>query len=96
MLVIPKEFRPYVKGRPYHQLVVIQTNKLCEWVVHANPYKKEVVLDKGWQHFAKFHELKVGDYVMLKVIADGFKMTIFDRITSCQKVLTCSDHDNTN
>ena len=96
MLVIPKEFRAYVKGHPYPKLVVIKSNKECEWVVHANPYKDEVVLDKGWPDFAKFHNLKVGDYVMLKVIAYGFKMTIFDRITYYQKELTCSDHSDLN
>ena len=76
--------------------MVIRTNKLSECVIHANPYKDEVVLDKGWQDFAQFHELKVCDDIMLKVIADGFKMTIFDRITSFQTVLTCSNHNNPN
>ena len=92
MLVILKEFRLYMKGHPYPHLVVIQNCKECEWVVHANRYKDEVVLDKGWPAFASFHDLKEGDYVMFKVTADGFKMTIYDRATSCQKVLICDEH----
>ena len=92
MLVIPKEFRLYVKGRPYPYLVVIKNCKECEWVVHANRYKDEVVLDKGWPAFASFHDLKEGDYVMFKVTADGFKMTMYDPITSCEKELICREH----
>lgn len=93
MLVIPEEFRHYVKGRPYPQLVVIQSCKQCEWVVHSNPYKDVVVLDKGWHAFAAFHDLKEGDYLMFKLTPDGFKMKIYDPITSCQKVLFCREHD---
>jgi hypothetical protein len=42
-----------------------------------------VVLDNGWYGLADFLGLKVGDYVMFKVIPKGFKMTMYDRITSC-------------
>ena len=92
MLVILKEFRLYVKGHPYPHLVVLQNCKECEWVVHANRYKDEVILDKGWPAFASFHDLKEGDYVMFKVTTDGFKMTIYDPVTSCEKDLICHEH----
>ena len=92
MLIIPKELRCYVKGRPYPQLVEIVCGKDCGWVVHAKTYKDEVVLDKGWPACAAFHELKERDYLVFKAAADGFKMTIYDRTTSYQKVFICDEH----
>jgi hypothetical protein len=85
MLVIPKEFRAHVRGRSYPQLVVIQCGKECEWVVHANPYKGEIVLFKGWHAVSSFHELKVGDCLMFKVVVDGFKMTVYNHNNSCER-----------
>lgn len=96
MLVIPEEFRTYVKGRPYPQLLIIQGGKECEWVVEANLFKDAVVLDNGWPRFAAFHDLKENDYIMLKVIANGFKITMYDRITSCKKVMLCREHADLN
>ena len=52
----------------------------------------EVVLSKGLPACATFHELKVGDYLVFKANADGFKITIYDRTTSCQKVFICEEH----
>ena len=92
MLIIPKALRCYVKGRPYPRLLEIVCGKDCGWVVHAQPYKGEVVLSKGWPACAAFHELKVGDYLVFKANADGFKITIYDRTTSCQKVFICGEH----
>lgn len=89
MLIIPKQLRCYVKGR---QPVEIKCCKNCGWVVHANTYKDEVVFEKGWPACAAFHELKEGDYLVFKATADGFNMTIYDRTTSCQKVLICDEH----
>ena len=46
MLIIPTYFKPYLKGRPYPQLVVVQACEECEWVIHANRNKDQIVLDK--------------------------------------------------
>ena len=92
MLIIPKEFRTNLKGRPYPQHVIVQSCKECEWVVHANRYKGEVVLDKGWPAFTAFHDLKMGDFLILKVTTGGFKIQILDRVTSCEKVFICLEH----
>ena len=51
-----------------------------------------VVLNNGWYGLADFLGLKVGDYVMFKVIPNGFKMTMYDRITSCEREVSCNDH----
>jgi hypothetical protein len=51
-----------------------------------------VVLDNGWYGLADFYGLKVGDYVMFKVIPNGFKMTMYDRITSCEREVSYNDH----
>jgi hypothetical protein len=79
----------YVKGRPYPYLVVVKNCNECEWVVHANRYKNEVFLDKGWLAFASFHDLKEADYVMFNVTVDRFKMTMYDPTTSCENELIC-------
>ena len=92
MLIIPTYFKPYLKGRPYPQLVVVQACEECEWVVHANHNKDQIVLDKEWATFAAFHELKEGDCLMFKVTTDGFMMKIYDCITSCRKVFVYREH----
>ena len=111
MLLIPEEFRTYVSGRAYPQLMAIHYRAGCIWNVHAHPFNKEmdvssrsrrvksrdnpiqpVVLDNGWFGLADFLGLKVGDYVMFKVIPNGFKMTMYDRITSCEREVSCNDH----
>jgi hypothetical protein len=92
MLIIPKEFNAYVKGRPYRQLVSIKCCKDCEWIVYANPYRDEVVLDRMWPTLVASLDLKVGDYLLFKVTANGFKLRINDRITSCQRSFICSEH----
>ena len=51
-----------------------------------------VVLDNGRYGLDDFLGLKVGDYVMFKVIPNGFKMTMYDRITSCEREVSCNDH----
>jgi hypothetical protein len=38
-----------------------------------------------WPTLAASLDLKVGDYLLFKVAAEGFKLTIYDRITSCQR-----------
>jgi hypothetical protein len=50
------------------------------------------VLDDGWYGLTDFLGLKLGDYVMFKVIPKGFKMTMYDRITSCEREVSCNDH----
>jgi hypothetical protein len=85
MLIIPKEFGAYVKGHPNPQLVSIKCCEDCDWIVHANPYRDKVILDRMWPALAASLDLKVGDYLLFKVTADGFKPTIYDRITSCQR-----------
>ena len=92
MLIIPTYFKPYVKGHPYPQLVVVQACEECEWVFHANRNKHQNVLDKEWATFAAFHGLKEGDCLMFKVTADEFKMKIYDRITSYRKVFIYREH----
>jgi hypothetical protein len=71
---------------------VLKNGKDCEWVVHANRFKDAVVLDNGWQAFADFYDLKVGDYMMCKIIVDGFKMKVYDPISYDQKVIICREH----
>jgi hypothetical protein len=51
-----------------------------------------VVLDNGWYGLADFLGLKVGDYVMFKIILNGFKMTMYDCINSCEREVSCNDH----
>jgi hypothetical protein len=51
-----------------------------------------VVLDNEWYGLADFLGLKVGDYLMFKVIPKGFKMTMYDHITSCEREVSCNDH----
>jgi hypothetical protein len=92
MLVIPNKLRPYVKGRPYPQLVSLKNNKDCEWVVHANRFKDDVVLDNGWQALAAFYNLKVGDYMMCKIAIEGFNMKVCDPISYDQKVVIYREH----
>jgi hypothetical protein len=92
MLVIPNEFRSYLKGCPYPQLVSIKNGKDYEWVVHANRFKDVIVLDKGCHAFAAFYNLKVVDYMMCKVTVDGFKMKVYDPISYDQKVVICCEH----
>jgi hypothetical protein len=92
MLIIPKDFRAYVKGRPYPQLVLIECCKDCDWIVHNNPYRDEVVLDIMWPTLAACLDLKVGDYLLFKVTADGFKLRIYDRITTYLRPFICSEH----
>jgi predicted Rdx family selenoprotein len=92
MLIIPKEFRAYVKGPSYPQLVSIECCKDCEWIVHANPYRDEVILDRMWPSMAASLDLKVGGYLLFKVTVDGFKLTIYDHITSCQRPFIYSEH----
>ena len=82
----------YVKGHPFPQLLVIHGGEECEWVIHAIVDSGHVLLEKGWHKFAMFHELALDDYLMSKVTADGFKMTIYDRTTSCQRVFVCREH----
>jgi hypothetical protein len=92
MLVVPNKFRPYMKGHPYPQLVSLKNGKDCEWVVHSNRFKDAVVLDNGWQAFAAFYNLKVGDYMMCKITVDVFKMKVYDPISYDQKVVICREH----
>jgi hypothetical protein len=58
MLIILKEFRAYVKRHPYPQLVSIKCCKDCQWTVHANPYRDEVVLDRMWPALAASSDFK--------------------------------------
>jgi hypothetical protein len=51
-----------------------------------------VVLDNGWQAFAAFYNLKVGDYKICKITIDSFKMKVYDSISYDQKVVICHEH----
>jgi hypothetical protein len=72
--------------------VSIECCKDCEWIVHANPYRDKVVLDRMWLALAASLVLEVGDYFLFKVTANGFKLRIYDRITSCLWPFICSEN----
>jgi hypothetical protein len=42
--------------------------------------------------FGRFLGLQGADYLLFKVTAYGFKLTIYDRITSYQRPFTCFEH----
>jgi hypothetical protein len=74
--------------------VSIECCKDCEWIVHANPYREKLVLDRMWPALAASLDLKVGDYLLFKATAESFKMRMYDEITSCHRSFIYSEHAN--
>ena len=59
-------------------------------------YQEPTVFTKGWFALADFLGMRERDLVSFEVTPRGFKMTVFDRDTSCEKLFFCPEHGGVN